>query len=33
MDWFVFVSTAITANMMNHVRAIVVYDYMMIREE
>jgi len=33
MNWFGFVPAMISANMMNHVRTIVVYDYRKIREE
>ena len=33
MNRFGFVSTMISANMMDHVRTIVVYDYRKIREE
>lgn len=33
MNWFGFVPAMITANMMDHVRTIVVYDHRKIREE
>ena len=33
MNWFGFVPAVISANMMDHVRAIVVYDFRKAREE